>query len=57
LETIGRLLEIAEDPERRVELEWRMLALRERVVEIDIELDHSPAPLHGDVNPASALQN
>ena len=53
LESIGRLLEVAEAPERRKELEWRILALQERIVEIEIDLDHSPAPLPGDAGPAS----
>ena len=54
MESIGRLLEITEVPERRKELEWRILALQERIVEIEIDLDHSPAPLPNDAGPASA---
>jgi hypothetical protein len=53
LESIDRLLEKAEDREPREALQWRALALQERIVEIEIELDHSPAPLAGDVGPAS----
>ncbi len=54
LETIGRLLENVEERVPREALEWRTLVLRERIVEIEIELDHSPAPLPSDVAPANA---
>jgi hypothetical protein len=57
LETIGRLLKNAEEPEQREKLEWRSLALQERIVEIAIELEHAPAPLPAEFTPASAPHN
>ena len=55
-ETIERMLEKADDAERRKELQWRKLALNERIVGIEIELDHSPAPSSENAGPTS-IQN
>jgi hypothetical protein len=49
LESIERLLEQAQDPERREQLARRKLQLTERRVEIDLDLQHPtprPAPAH-----------
>ena len=51
LHSIEQMLENVEDRERRKSLEWRTLTLQERIVEIGIELDHSPAMLPGDFKP------
>jgi tetratricopeptide (TPR) repeat protein len=52
--TIERMLEKSDDAGRRRELQWRKLALDERIVGIEIELDHSPAPPSEKAEPASA---
>jgi tetratricopeptide (TPR) repeat protein len=56
-ETIEKMLEKADDAERRRELQWRKLALNERVVDIEIELDHSPAPPLGNTGPTGIQNN
>jgi hypothetical protein len=50
------MLEKADDAERRRELQWRKLTLSERIVGIEIELDHSPAPSPENTGPTS-IQN
>jgi hypothetical protein len=55
--TIEKMLEKADDAERRRELQWRKLALNERIVGIEIELDHSPAPSSGNAGPTRIQTN
>jgi hypothetical protein len=52
--TIERMLEKSDDAGRRRELQRRKLALDERIVSIEIELDHSPAPPLERAEPTSA---
>jgi tetratricopeptide (TPR) repeat protein len=56
LDSLEQMLDGAEGRERRKSLEWRKLALQERIVEIGIELDHSPAVLPGDLTPERATE-
>ena len=56
VEAIEKMLEKAEDAERRRQLQWRKLALSERIVGIGIELDHSPAPPSEEAGP-TRIQN
>ncbi len=56
-ETIEKMLEKAEDAERRRQLQRRKLALNERIVGIEIELDHSPAPPSEEAGPTRIQNN
>jgi hypothetical protein len=56
-ETIEKMLKKSDDAERRRELQWRKLALNERIVGIEIELDHSPAPSSGNTGPTRIQNN
>ena len=42
LDSIGRLLESARDPERRQHMTRRRLLLSERLVELELRLAHAP---------------
>ena len=57
VETLEKMLEKADDAERRSQLQWRKLALNERIVGIEIELDHSPAPPSEEAGPARIQNN